>query len=529
MSRKRDLLIVAAFTLLTLVPFQDKAFHVDEPFFIAAAEASRGSAAAALRSGATEQEAASAWPQINNNPPMIVVLLRAAIGLLGAGERALRLAFLPFDLLAALALYLLAGRFLKKPLLPVLTVLACPAYLINVGHLMAEKLALGFAAAGLYAFVRGVDDSDAKWYWGSACAFACALLSKYIVVFVVPAALYYGWRRGVPWPRLAGHAALSGGGLALWILGAGGIDVFRGVAAVKAQAGGQSWSQPVHRLRSFFSFIGGCSLVLLAWPLAFKRWKEAAVCLLAACALFLPVLDIAPVRSIDRLTGILFSTGALLGLVLLADPRASGGRGRALWLAWIAASLVLVFNYWCIMARTALFILPALVFAWAEIMEANLPERAWRSLSLATLAAVACVGFAAASVDYRYAQAQKSAALEVARQYSAPSRTVWCAAHLGLRHYLLRNGAKPLDWSQGGWDQVKPGEIVVLSKTNVRAPVPRERFMANVRRIRVESPIPLRLISGFGGEGGFFSNISGFLPYSVSAEPIEEIEIIERL
>ncbi|MCM2304732.1 MAG: hypothetical protein NDJ72_08520, partial [Elusimicrobia bacterium] len=51
----------------------------------------------------------------------------------------------------------------------------------------------------------------------------------------------------------------------------------------------------------------------------------------------------------------------------------------------------------------------------------------------------------------------------------------------------------------------------------------------NAERRLVSCRVPLRLISGFGGEGGFYSNIGGFLPFSPSAEPVEEFTVVEAL
>lgn len=42
-------------------------------------------------------------------------------------------------------------------------------------------------------------------------------------------------------------------------------------------------------------------------------------------------------------------------------------------------------------------------------------------------------------------------------------------------------------------------------------------------------PLPLRLISGWDAQAGFYSNTSGFLPYALSREPIEEYVVFTAL
>src|ERR1700756_2789417 len=109
---------------------------------------------------------------INNTPPLMLYLLAAGLKLTGGSELGMRLFFLPFPILAAVALYLLADRFLKRPLLPALICAAGPGFLINMGMLYPEVLAAALGYWGLYALVRGVDDERPVWFWSSAALIA---------------------------------------------------------------------------------------------------------------------------------------------------------------------------------------------------------------------------------------------------------------------------------------------------------------------------------------------------------------------
>jgi hypothetical protein len=44
---------------------------------------------------------------------------------------------------------------------------------------------------------------------------------------------------------------------------------------------------------------------------------------------------------------------------------------------------------------------------------------------------------------------------------------------------------------------------------------------------RVDHPVPLRLLSRQGGQAGFYTSVSGFLPFALSREPVEEISLFE--
>jgi len=535
-ERRRDILIVAVFTLLIMAPFWAKAYHIDEPFFLDLARQILRRPGGPLPGGAASDIGAIPWPRINNNPPLLLYLLAGALRATGGGELPMRLAFFPLDLVAALSLYLLAARFLARPLLPTLIVLSSPAYLVNMNHLMTEKLAAAFGFAALYALVRGCDEDSPGWQVASALLLDAALLSKYLAVFLLPVAAFFLWSRGASARRIAGYcglAVLGLGGFLVRDLATGGA-VLRGVGAVSSGAAHAFWSHWSHRTRSFLACAGGCSAGALAWPLlaapgSRRRTALWAAAAAVAAALFSPWLDLAPgVRIVDRLMGAFFAWGAVccFAQVLAGSGRVRGG---GLWAAWLVSAGVLTFSYWSIMARTVLFLLPPMVFSGAAGLEPRLPRRALTRLYGATLAVTLSLALAVAWVDWRYAGAQKAMAAEVTARYLTQGRRVWCAAHLGLRHYLLESGAREMDGSQASWDRVGRGDVVVSSRTNLRLAPPRRPLLSNVLTLRVDCALPLRLISGWGGEGGFYSSISGFLPFTISREPLEEFVIIEVL
>jgi len=244
--------------------------------------------------------------------------------------------------------------------------------------------------------------------------------------------------------------------------------------------------------------------------------------------LFVPALDPKPlVRPIDRWTGVVLASGAAYGLWgFFLGPRR---RGWALWAPWALGILVLLALYWSVTARVVLFLLPPLVFGMAEIIEEGWEAQGLERFYRASLAATAALSLSLAVVDCRYAQAQKEMASQVARRYGASGSKIWCASHWGLQYYLERGGAEELDLDRGGWEMVRPGQVVVLSRANSNVLRPRKPLLSNVTRLSLESRIPLRLISAWTGEGGFYSNVSGFLPYSLSLEPLDEFTIVEAL
>lgn len=510
--RDRELAVVVAAALLTALPFLGKGFHVDEPFFLdRARELVTGAAWTPL-----------AWSDHNNNPPMILWLLAAATRLVGESESALRALFLPLDALAAASLYLLFARFLKKPLAWALLAVLSPAYVLNMGHLMAEKPAMAFGMAALYALVRGAEEKRNGWLAASALLMSAAVMSKYAAIALFPAAAWYLHRRDFRSSTLAGYLALAGLAPGVYLLSntLTGGTVLGGVAATMSGASAGAWAHGPHRARSLLAFFGGLAVLPMFWPLSGGR-RVMLGAAAAAILLFSPFFDSAPVRPLDRVLGAWMAAGALCACVAIASARRA--HGRDLWLPWLLGTAAIAGVYWSVMARVILFALPPLILALGAVSESHAEKAMDKRLPWVVAVAAGCLSLSLGWVDFRYAGAQK----DLASELSARGRPVWCAAKLGLRHYLLRAGARPLD-SDGDWAKVQSGDIVVFAKTttNFRPSRPRR---VNAERRLVSCLIPLRLISGFGGEGGFYSNISGFLPFSPGAEPVEEFTIVEPM
>jgi hypothetical protein len=527
--RWRELLVVAGFVCAVFVPFSGKAFHIDEPYFWYVAREF-------LRHPLHPFEFTYnywGWPvtfaQLNNHPPLHFILLAGIMKLTGGGETAMRAALLPLDIAGGVGLYLLAARFLRRPLWPTLILIATPAYWINMNHLMAEKTAVILGLWGVYSLVRGVDEDEPRWFWASAALLDLAMLSKYNAVFFLPPALAYGYARGAR-RRLWIYAGLCLAGPLTYVLythvrGLGGLsEPIHDLATAYARP----WARWHHKLRSILSFIGGCGVVTAIWPFLVvrPRLRSLAAALLMVGALFWPGLDLAPVRGLDRATGILLSCGALWGIGNMAAVHIRQ-RGGPLWAAWTASGLLGTWLYCSVSARVILLLLPPFVLAAAEALEARVDGPRLSLWYRISLTGVCLVSLTLAGVDYRYAGVQREYARRVVRERAGSGR-IWCASVLGLRHYLDEAGASDIDRSQGGWRQVRPGDVVVSSLIT-EALAPETRLMANVSRLRVDCAIPVRLICVQGGEGGFYSNAWGFLPFSLSREPLEEFTLVERL
>ncbi|MFI5344845.1 MAG: glycosyltransferase family 39 protein [Elusimicrobiota bacterium] len=503
---------------------------MDEPFFLAIARQIRIDPGHPLSFAFNWYGWSQPMAAINNTPPVLGYLLAAALRISGGGEFWTRALFLPFDLASAWALLALAARFLKKPLWPVLVVLAGPAWALNMNHVMAERVMAGFALPALWLAVVAADENDARAFWGSAALAALALLSKYNALFVLPPAVMYLRSRGAPYRRLAAWSAVALSGVVLsqvWSRAVGAAS-FQAAWGATSAAARMSWSAPSHRLRALLAFTGGLGLPCALWGARLRISRRAVLASGAVCAiLFAPWFDLGPaVRPVDRLMGFLFAWGACAAVLSLARGRAS--RGFSLWLPWAAAVAVLQLAYWAVVARFVVFLLPPLTFGLWERLEAEAPERVER-FGRAAFAAAAVLGLALGTADRTYADAQRAVAIEASARARARGGTLWFSGHWGLQEYMLAAGARQLDSDLGGWNEVRPGDVVLVSAVNTNRIPPSHPFLANEYEIVVDSFVPLRHMGDWKREGGFYSSGMGFLPWSFSTGPVDTFTIVEVL
>ena len=111
------------------------------------------------------------------------------------------------------------------------------------------------------------------------------------------------------------------------------------------------------------------------------------------------------------------------------------------------------------------------------------------------------------------------------RRPRPPGSRVWFTGHWGLQQYLEAAGARGLDLSRGGWDEVASGDFVVVPFHNSSVLMPRSRLRGRTEELLADTRVPLRLI---GGGAGFYSSVFGFLPYALSREPLDRLRLSEK-
>ena len=517
--------IVLLFSLVISLSGIRQPLHIDEPFFLAVAKHILKDPLSPFNFNFNWYGQSVLYAKINNTPPLFHYLLALGLYLSKGKLWLLRALFTPLDLISALFLYLIAARFLKRPLGPTLIVLASPAYLINLPHLMPEKLMAVFSFACLYALIRAFEDKNLKWYWISASALSLALLSKYAALFLVFPALAYCLEKKMPFRKITAYFFISFLGISLYLV----YDRITNDAALSAIAGVFSTPNlallPLYRARSFLSFAGGLAIAASLWPLLSlkKNTKAHALCFLASLILFLPFFD-APnhlISNFQRGTGIVFSYLALISLRELFTAQKE--KGWTLWTSWFfAASLLQLALYWSIAARIFIFILPPLIFGIAEKTELEFEAKTLRLIMAASFLLTLSLSLTLRQVDFAYANSQKKFAQWVNIHDTSKGETVWFTGHWGFQYYMEKSGAREENWPP---NNIKAGDIFITPEvnTNLIFPFALAGQMKQFNEITIQDPIPLRLMgsSNIPNQAGFYSSVFGFLPYALSSSPLD--------
>lgn len=554
---RREQGVIVGLVLAACLPFSGKAFHVDDPMFLAVAEnvlrtpLEPFAGAVALdnrdlevfREGGVEPNTFETM----SHPPLLPYFL-AGVATLAGGfrERALHIGYVVFPLLAALSAARLAKRLTDQPLFATLLLVSSPIYVLTSQSLMTDMPMLGLGLAAVAAFVEGVDSGSRRALLSSGILAGLAMVTRYVALGLLPLLAAYAvlFGRG----RLR-KASLACGGIAL-VLGAWTLQNILAHGSLHLVASSRHYllyyetlgfgSRALAKKALYdLAAIGGTAflpaLLLLRGP---RRIATGALCVgVAAWVTFgnpLNLPELSDYTAWQRaavascLGGGLFLVAQMARIGVDSLRGGSGGsspeqpRERLFLCFWffgaLAAGIVfLPFGA----ARYLLPVLPPLAFALTA--GEGRPSAAARVLPLAVLAATFGLSLGLAVADFDAAAGYRQFAKAMTAKF--PGRGMWFVGDWGFRYYMEREGHRYLRSTDVAPRQ---GDIIVTAR------VAGLHGMASTLKDRtvlllspdLESRFPLRLLS-HDARAGFYSHGWGFLPFAFSRYPLERFEIFQ--
>jgi len=491
------LLIILILVGVLRVPFLNQAVQGDDVYYLAGAEHAQmdplhpGHARYVFLGDVVDMRG-------HPHPPLNSWILGALLAIFGdIREIPFHAAYVVFSLIAALATYALARRFVpERALEATVLVLLVPAFAVNGNSLEADLPFLAFWMGGLARFIGAVDRRSPKQLAAACFALALASLAAYQAVVAIPILWLYLWRNRRQW-KAAWVVALT----PALVLGA--WQVFERLSTGSLPATVLAGYVQSYNLQSLSAKVSNAAALTVhaGWmifpllvPVAFRSaWPFGAAA--AVGGLF---IDTSP----------LFWAPFACGVMVVAWCARAWRSFLAQWvLVFFAASLVLFF------AGSARYLLP--MAAPVAMLAAR---EAWREWALR--AAIACqlsLVLALSWTNYQhwdgYRQFVRALAPEIHR------KRTWINGEWGLRYYAETEGGLALRRGQA----VRAGDLVLAS--DLAFPIPFTSGggqLAPYREADITTTLPLRLI-GLGARSAYSTASLGLRAFDVSFGPVDKL------
>jgi 4-amino-4-deoxy-L-arabinose transferase-like glycosyltransferase len=526
--------ILVIVTLACLLPFADKALHIDDPLFVWAGRHMQTRWWDPYGFDVNWYGWAMPMHEVTKNPPLACAFIALIISIFGENEFALHIGFLFQAIAVVLGTYALARRLCDHPLHAALATLFTPVFVISSTTLMCDVLMVALWIWAVVSWIRGLEENRPLMLVLGALLVGACSLAKYFGIALIPLLLVYSLvRNGKP-----------GWWLAYLLIPLVIIGLYEGTTRV-LYGHGLMWDafsyanqNEVHgtgailfKAVTALGFTGGCGAIVLIFAPVLCRPRSRIAA--AIVALFLLPITWNLVGNLAlsggspaRIGVTLFWTLLILGgLGVLALPLLEWKRQRSaetlLLLLWIWGTFVFCILNWTINGRSVLPMVPAVAILLVRRVEfvrtSNRLHLHWFCGIAALLSLL--VSFA----DYRLADSARAAVAEIQSKFrNSSSATVWFQGHWGFQYYAQENGLRAFDSMQ---PQTRPGDLMVLpfNNTNLK-PMPEN----TVERVAIiEVPVAPWIATMNRAVGaGFYMDTLGPLPFSFGAVPAEKYYVV---
>lgn len=529
---KANLLRTAAPALLlatlVLVPFHDKAFTIDDTLFLKQATHVLSDP---LHPTAFETAWKDDWERVSTilptGPVMAWLLVPSALA--GGSEslaHAVELALLLLAIIASVSLGLRLGLSRGWACAAGLLVASMPAVLGMAGTAMPDVPALAFGVMGLERLVAWRQDRRLPSAALAALLLGLAVLTRtHLLLLLGVGALLVvddpfsvdGWRRDLA-PRLAPLAAAPLLTAALMLLTAD-------PAARAGSIGGSAarYSGLVHLGPNAVAFATHWVLAMIfALPWAVLRWRpllrRAWVFVAASIAAAL-VFRLAEVPPTPWPLALVAGLGAAVLADVLADAVTRRDGLQLALVLWLVFPLAVV-PYVHFPSKYLVPSAPAAAILLARELAKH--ARLARPLLVASLGLGVSLGVAILRADAAFAGVDRTAAAAVIAPQVAAGRNVWFIGHWGFQWYAEQAGARFFAVTP---PFPKPGDVVVASRGCDPQLDMYELQNVATRIGRIENREPGGRIMDRASGAGFYSNGSGFLPWSWGDGILEAVDV----
>jgi hypothetical protein len=545
-SSTRSYLLLTGITLLCLLPFSGRAFHVDDPLFVWSGQQIAKHPLDPYGFQVVWDNFSEPMSEITKNPPLACYYLAAIGSIAGWSERALHLGFLLPALALVLGTYKISMRFTRSPLIATTAALLTPGVLVSATSLMCDVMMLAFWVWAAVLWMEGMDDGKRSYLIASSLILSFAALTKYFGICLLPLLLAYSVARKRRLGLWALYFLVPLIGLAAYQVW---TTVLYGHAMFSDAFNFAHVEQAVNGKPSFLteafvgtSFVGGCTLSALFFSPFLWSWKKLSIALVvsALCVLILArgwvglghyyvvVREcfhsgwIAP--GIQLTIAIFTGLGVFfLGVAELRQWRNSDSLFLGLWL--IGAFIFAGFLNWSVNGRSVLPLIPAAGILLARRLDKLNSDPSWgdqRKVALA-LALSGVISLWVTKADSDWANSARQASQVIQQQIGQETHAVWFTGHWGFQYYVQLWGARPMDFLRS---DTSAGDVLIVPESNaVSYVLPSPQFVASSGLLRINLQQPLSTMRWREG-AGFYSSFYGFLPFAFGRPATEQYYVL---
>jgi 4-amino-4-deoxy-L-arabinose transferase-like glycosyltransferase len=534
-------LLLGLLTLLCLLPFSGKAFHIDDPLFLWAAQQITKHPFNPYGFKVVWYTTQMSMAEVTKNPPLGAYFAALVGWMAGWSERAMHVGFLLPAVTLIIGTYHLARRFTQSPWIAAAATLLTPGFIVSSTSIMCDTMMLALWVVAILFWIKGLEPFKPGYLLASALLMSACPLTKYFGMTLVPLLFVYSLvrlRRFGSWIffLLIPIGVLAG--YQMWTHSLYGRGLLSDAASYASGRRDDEQLTLFTKAAVGLSFLGGCAFA--GFVFAPILWSRRQV--LAGSALSL-LAGLLIGRGAIHLQAISFHDPGLFKVAQLVVFIAAGISVLALavtdlWNRRDAESLLLVFWVlgtfifaaflnWTINARSVLPVIPAAGILLARRLDSrSLPSLArYPWLLIVPLAISGILSLAVASSDTELADSARNAADFIYRQSPAATAKTFFEGHWGFQYYMQSHGVQPVDLHGFRFD---PGLMIVIPENNTNIFGLPPGLSVSQQVIEVKTNLWMSTMRQEVG-AGFYTSGWGPLPFAFGVVPPERYHLVTLL